>query len=269
MGTGTRVIEDEKVWSFVTQAMRKTLGLEMESAALGEVAHRQRQYKLDAVVMKGVMDYADHGRDDHFKEYAARAAAECLLWFLREHVPTEVAAGFDDLLTPGTLPLPSRDAAPSLLLNARYAVVPWHEAGRSEILADLDAWADDPGREVAVRLLHGEGGIGKTRLAIEWVRRRRGRHEVAGFLRQNPGEAWLERLCGLGPPVLIVIDYAESRADLEALLQRVASVRGSDRAAPPCQSVAPRARGRRLVEGVACNETLRSGRSSRSANRSS
>ena len=136
---------------------------------------------------------------------------------------TEVAAGFDDLLTPGTLPLPSRDAAPSLLLNARYAVVPWHEAGRSEILADLDAWADDPGREVAVRLLHGEGGIGKTRLAIEWVRRRRGRHEVAGFLRQNPGEAWLERLCGLGPPVLVVIDYAESRPDLVALLQRVAA----------------------------------------------
>jgi len=74
-----------------------------------------------------------------------------------------------------------------------------------------------------VRLLHGEGGIGKTRLAIEWVRRRRARHEVAGFLCQNPGEAWLERLCSLGPPVLVVIDYAESRSDLETLLTRVAA----------------------------------------------
>ncbi|HWO21225.1 MAG TPA: hypothetical protein VNO30_20795 [Kofleriaceae bacterium] len=146
MGTGARVVEDEKIWSFITQAMRKTLGLEMESAALGEVAHRQRQYKLDAVVMKGVMDHADHGRDDHFKEFAARASAECLLWFLREHVPTEVAAGFDDLLTPGTLPVPNRVAAPSILLNARYALVPWYEAGRSELLAELDAWADDPQR---------------------------------------------------------------------------------------------------------------------------
>ncbi len=223
MGTGNRVVEDERVWSFVTQAMRKTLGLEMESAAVGEVAHRQRQHKLDAVVMKGVMDYADHGRDDHFKEFTARAAAECLLWFLRDHVPTEVAAGHDDLLTPGTLPLPSRDVAPSLLLNARYGVVPWQEEGRLDILAELDGWADDPGRAVGVRLLHGEGGIGKTRLAIEWVRRRRARPEVAGFLRQNPGEGWLDRLCGLGPPVVVVIDYAESRPDLVALLQRVAA----------------------------------------------
>jgi tetratricopeptide (TPR) repeat protein/nucleoside phosphorylase len=223
MAAGSRVIEDEEIWRFIRQAMRKTLGLEMESAAVGEVAHRQRQHKLDAVVMKGVMDYADHGRDDHFKEFAARAAAECLLWFLREHVPTEAAAGYDDLLEPRTLPLPSPDAAPSLLLNARYGVVPWQEEGRAEILAELNGWADDPGRAVGVRLLHGESGIGKTRLAIEWVRRRRARPEVAGFLRQNPGEGWLERLCGLGPPVVVVIDYAESRPDLVALLQRVAA----------------------------------------------
>lgn len=223
MGTGNRVIEDERVWSFVTQAMRKTLGLEMESAAVGEMAHRQRQHKLDAVVMKGVMDYANHARDDHFKEFAARAAAECLLWFMRDHVPTEVAAGYDDLLTPGTLPLPSRDVAPSLLLNARYGVVPWQEEGRSDILAELDAWTDNPGRAVGVRLLHAEGGIGKTRLAIEWVRRRRLRSEVTGFLHQHPGEGWLERLCGLGPPVVVVIDYAESRPDLVGLLQRVAA----------------------------------------------
>jgi nucleoside phosphorylase len=68
----------------VPQAMRKTLALEMESAALGELAYRQRQHKLDVVVMKGVMDFADHGCDDHFKEFAVRVAAECLLWFLRQ-----------------------------------------------------------------------------------------------------------------------------------------------------------------------------------------
>lgn len=127
-----------------------------------------------------------------------------------------------DLLTPGTVPPPRRAPAPSVLLNARHTVVPWHEAGRAEILADLDAWADDPSRAVTARLLHAEGGIGKTRLAIEWVRRRRGRHDVAGFLEPAPGDAWLERLCGLGPPVLVVIDYAETRADLVPVLERVA-----------------------------------------------
>jgi nucleoside phosphorylase len=52
MGSGARVIEDEAIWTFISQAMRKTLALEMESAALGELAHRQRQPPLDAVVMK-------------------------------------------------------------------------------------------------------------------------------------------------------------------------------------------------------------------------
>lgn len=93
MGAGTQVIEDERVWGFVSQAMRKTLALEMESAAIAELAHRQREHKLDAIVMKGVMDFANHGRDDHFKHFAARASAECLIWFLRNRVSTDRAAG--------------------------------------------------------------------------------------------------------------------------------------------------------------------------------
>ena len=224
IGSGARVVEDEAIWSFVSLAMRKTLGIEMEAAAIGELAHRQRQHRVDAMVMKGVMDFADHGRDDHMKGFAARASAECLLWFLREQVATELVAGVDDLLAPGTLRLPDRAPAPSLLLDARYGVVPWREAGRSEILADLDAWVDDLAEPVAVRLLYAEGGAGKTRLAIEWLARRRRRHDVAGFLVQRPPEGWLERLCGLGPPVILAIDYAESRADLVAVLQRVAAL---------------------------------------------
>jgi nucleoside phosphorylase len=222
MGTGARVVEDEKVWSFVSSAMRKTLGLEMEAAAVGELAHRQHQHHLQAVVMKGVMDFADHGRDDHFKEFASRAAAECLMWFLRGHIATEVTPGFDDLLSPGTQPLPG-ELPPSALLNARYAVVPWHEAGRIETLAALDAWADDPSLPVSVQLLHAEGGVGKTRLAIEWVHRRRDRHDVAGFLIPGPPASWFERLCNLGAPAIIVIDYAESRPDLLEILQRIAA----------------------------------------------
>jgi hypothetical protein len=208
--------------------MRKTLGLEMEAAAIGELAHRQRQHNLQAIVMKGVMDFADHGRDDHFKEFAARAAAECLLWFLREHVATEVTPGFDDLLSPGTHTLPGGKLPPSTLLNARYAVVPWHDIGRADTLAALDAWADDPSHAVALQLLHAEGGFGKTRLAIEWVRRRRGQHDLAGFLIPDPPSDWLERLCGLGALVLIVIDYAESRPDLIKVLQRVAAFGAAD-----------------------------------------
>jgi hypothetical protein len=42
-----------------------------------------------------------------------------------------------------------------------------------------------------VWLLHAEGGVGKTRLAIEWVRRRRERYDVAGFLVRAPDGPWL------------------------------------------------------------------------------
>ena len=223
LASGTQAVEDEAVWAFISPAMRKTLGLDMEGAVLGELAHRQRQHAIDAVVMKGVMDFADPDRDDHFKAFAARASAECLLAFLRERIPTERQAGFDDLLTPGTSSVPARSLPPSSLLLARHTVVPWHDAGRAAILAELDAWADDPARDVAVQLIHAAGGVGKTRLAIEWVRRRRGRHDVAGFLVPRPDERWLERLCGLGPSVLVVIDYAERRADLVELLERVAA----------------------------------------------
>src|SRR5262249_19190164 len=88
MASGTRLTEDEAIWGFISQSMRKTLALETGSAALAELAHRQWQHRLNVVVMKGVMDFADHGRNDHFKEFAARAAAECLLWFLCKALAT-------------------------------------------------------------------------------------------------------------------------------------------------------------------------------------
>ncbi|REG24498.1 tetratricopeptide (TPR) repeat protein [Archangium gephyra] len=220
MGSGTQVIEDETVWSFISAPMRKTLGLEMEAAALGMLAHAQRERKLDALVLKGVMDFADAGRDDHFKEFAARASAECLLAFLREHLDVEVVPGIDDLLVPGTEWALPEVPPPSALLHARYEVVPFHERGREAILAELERWCDE-GPPVAGRLLHAEGGVGKTRLAIEWTRRRRAAGWEAGFLPKDVPGDWFERLWMRGQPVLVVIDYAESRTDLSAILSRV------------------------------------------------
>ncbi len=107
--------------------------------------------------------------------------------------------------------------APSQLLDARYEVVPWHQGGREDVWAELDAWAE--GAEASsVWLLHAEGGIGKTRLAIEWARGRRGAGWCAGFVPRKLPEGWADDLCAWGAPVLVVIDYAESRTDLTALL---------------------------------------------------
>jgi nucleoside phosphorylase/tetratricopeptide (TPR) repeat protein len=226
LASGTQVVEDEAIWEVIARSVRTTLALDMEAAAVAELAHRCR---IDAVVMKGVMDFADHGRDDRHKAFAARASAECLLAFLRDQLPTDLSARFDDLLTSGSLSAPSH-ARPSSLLLARHEVVPWHEGGRSNVLAELDAWADDPERAVTVQLVHAAGGAGKTRLAIEWVRRRRERGDAAGFLVANPDPRWLDRLSGLGPPIVVVIDYAERRADLVAVLETVATFALASRA---------------------------------------
>src|SRR5262249_51964356 len=99
LATGNQVIADATTWERILDAVRTTLALDMEAAAVGQLAFDRR---LDCIAMKGVMDHADAKRDDQFKEFAARAAAECLLWFLRTQMATEVIPGFDDLLTEGT-----------------------------------------------------------------------------------------------------------------------------------------------------------------------
>ncbi|WP_253995868.1 tetratricopeptide repeat protein [Myxococcus qinghaiensis] len=219
MGSGSQVIEDVNYWGSVSSYMRKALGLEMEAAAVGALAHSQPHRRLDALVMKSVMDFANAGRDDHFKEYAARVSAECLMAFLREHVDVEVVPGIDDLLTSGAVEPPQSDDLPSSLLNARHQVVAFH--GREDVISGLDQWCSET-TPVSIRLLHSEGGVGKTRLAIEWVRRRKEQWWVAGFLTKNVPADWLERLYSLGRPLLIVIDYAESRLGLETFLARLA-----------------------------------------------
>jgi hypothetical protein len=94
IGSGSAVREDAGAWGFITPHMRKTLALEMEASALADIVRARAHHDpIDAVVMKGVMDFANHGRDDHFKDYAARASAECLIAFLRDQLRGGGAAG--------------------------------------------------------------------------------------------------------------------------------------------------------------------------------
>lgn len=109
-----------------------------------------------------------------------------------------------------TAPAPGLARVPSRLLTARHQVVPFFPRPELELLA---AWRDDPSPGLTVRLLHAEGGRGKTRLAAEFaacsvragwtVAQARHRSEVASA---GGGD---QSLTVRHPGLVLVVDYAE------------------------------------------------------------
>ena len=117
--------------------------------------------------------------------------------------------------------------SPAGLLPARRAVVPFR--GREDLLGELRAWAEAPG--VGVRLLHGGGGQGKTRLAHEFGQRlaRRDGWAVV-WLNPATGAEKLGVLAHTVVPVLVVVDYADARTDqLTAVVDVLARRRETER----------------------------------------
>jgi hypothetical protein len=92
------------------------------------------------------------------------------------------AARLGDVLRPAHQELPRQASrAPSLLLVARYAVVPFHEAQRARELQALVSWCTNP-ETAALQLVVGQAGAGKTRLAAQLCRRLAEQGWLTGFL---------------------------------------------------------------------------------------
>lgn len=87
IGSGNKVVQDPQIFERLSESMRKVIGLEMEAVAIGAVAHDHQDYLRYVIVMKGVMDHADEWKNDAAKVFAARASAECLIAFIRKHLP--------------------------------------------------------------------------------------------------------------------------------------------------------------------------------------
>jgi hypothetical protein len=101
------------------------------------------------------------------------------------------------------------------LLRAEYGVVPFHPQRRPDV-ERLLAWCEADVR-IAVRVVTGAGGTGKTRLMIELCKQARLRRWRAGFLhRETPvAPSWeLDGLVEGNEPLLLVVDYAETKRDV-------------------------------------------------------
>lgn len=104
--------------------------------------------------------------------------------------------------------------------------------GRDEELADLRAFLAGPAA-IAVRVLIGEAGAGKTRLALELCRDAQQRGWEAGFATAREMQRFLAQQnlvdWGWRKPTLIVVDYAAALADaLQAWLGELADHAGDE-----------------------------------------
>ncbi len=228
LATGNDLQRDPGIFDRLAVINRLVCGLDMEGSAIGMAAHVHEVPRM--IVTKGVMDFADPDRNYGFRPFAARAAAEVLIGFLRKHfVPPDPSRTAADVLTHNVWEL-REGLSPGGLLNPRHQAVPFLDAPREGELDELAAWCVDPAA-TGVRLCLGAGGPGKTRLLIEWAKRRRADEWVAGFLPDQSEPADAETLLASDRPTLVVIDYAETRPTLIDLLRRVAN-RPADQTAP-------------------------------------
>jgi glycosyltransferase involved in cell wall biosynthesis len=109
---------------------------------------------------------------------------------------------------------PNRGISESQLLRADEALVPFDPA-RQPIIDQLNGWLDNPEWPQAIRLITGAGGLGKTRVAIEICQQRLKADWHCGFLgksylAKDMTAVWQE-LLAVNQPILLVLDYAETR----------------------------------------------------------
>lgn len=81
IATGAEVIEDAGIFPRLSESMRKVLGIDMEAAGVAAVADI---HDLPVLVAKAASDHGDPFKDDRYRHFGARAAAECLIGLLRQ-----------------------------------------------------------------------------------------------------------------------------------------------------------------------------------------
>ncbi|MCA9538848.1 MAG: hypothetical protein KC620_08165 [Myxococcales bacterium] len=181
IATGSAVRADAGVFAQIHESMRKTMGLEMEAAAVAAAA--AETWGVPALIAKGIGDFADATKDDRFHDFANRASAECLMALLRQNAdllrdasPNETP-GENDPPAPAE-PIPTDAFELRVWLQARYPLRAQarklaEEAGLPTHRIDLETGGMDVTwfnviREASLC----EGGVDRLRAAIARDRER-------------------------------------------------------------------------------------------------
>ncbi|MCK9921770.1 tetratricopeptide repeat protein, partial [Frankia sp. AgPm24] len=128
------------------------------------------------------------------------------LYTAREQYFFDAEPGYELAPFPLRAPVPAVSAAPSRLLSARYRLVPF--AGRESERAALAGWRED-GAGLAVRLVAGPGGQGKSRLAARFAVESAAAGWAVWTARETPSLAGGRGGLPGGDGLLVVVDYAE------------------------------------------------------------
>jgi tetratricopeptide (TPR) repeat protein len=113
-------------------------------------------------------------------------------------------------LEPARIPVSPTTPSPARLVRAHSGVVPYVD--HDELLAGLERWVDSTS-PFASHVIEGRGGAGKTRLAVKLCEVLEESNWLCGFLFRRAGEGRLDALVNTPTPRLVVIDYAEHRAE--------------------------------------------------------
>jgi len=226
IATTEKLKRDSTIWVKIRKNMRKCIGLDMEASVIGHIGYiEERRW----VVIKGVSDHATLEKNDEFHDLAKKNAAKVLKEFLEivaDQLPKiDVVDGI--WLPPNVIneqTMNPKNNAPSTLLHAKNENVPFCDDIRQPEIEALQALcrSDSVSRGI-IQLFTGPGGIGKTRLMIEWVRRLMVMDPSwqVCFLTQDidPNSQDFKDIFSQDNHFFFVIDYAECRTNLSAILK--------------------------------------------------
>lgn len=85
MGSGSSVITEKATIEGIALHNRKITGLDMEAFAVAQSAYETLGNETPWLVVKGVQDFADPGKKDQNREYAAFVSAKFIIEFLKEY----------------------------------------------------------------------------------------------------------------------------------------------------------------------------------------